>query len=244
MTFENLIKGLPPGRGEVGKGAEPNSSEFILQLSTQAGSLTASLLGPAGQVLVSRPVTLNVAALAQMVRPEAYGHVLTEAVLAGQISQALPQAGLTRVRLVIADEPESLDWPTLIGEGAVRRMQLTIDQINNAFARLGNEKAIARPEQGEPGETFIDLYVASLAVPSIAKSLLGEQEYKNHKARLKPGQNAFLILGTGRYSFRGSGYVRGGIFDRIQVIINLACLVSWAHCSALPSCSCPTCSST
>ena len=128
-----------------------------------------------------------------------------------------PKIALAK-KVVIAGEPESLDWPTLVGEGAVRRMQLTIDQINNAFARLGNEKAIARPEQGEPGETFIDLYAASLAVPTIAKSLLGEQEYKNHKARLKPGQNAFLILGAGRYSFRGSGYVRGGIFDRIQVI--------------------------
>lgn len=119
---------------------------------------------------------------------------------------------------VIAGKPESLDWPTLVGEGAVRRMHLTVDQINKAFARLGNEEAIARPEQGEPGETFIDLYAASLAVPTIAKSLLGQQEYKNHKARLKLGQNAFLILGTGRYSFRGSGYVRGGIFDRIQII--------------------------
>jgi NosR/NirI family nitrous oxide reductase transcriptional regulator len=119
---------------------------------------------------------------------------------------------------VIAGKAESLDWSTLIGQGAVRRMHLTVDQINSAFARLGNEEAIARPEQGEPGETYIDLYAASLAVPTIAKSLLGEQEYKNHKARLKPGQNAFLILGTGRYSFRGSGYVRGGIFDRIQII--------------------------
>lgn len=119
---------------------------------------------------------------------------------------------------VIAGKPDSLDWPTLVGEGAVRRMQLTVDQINNAFASLGNEEAIARPEQGEPGETFVDLYAASLAVPTIAKSLLGDQEYKNHKARLKPGQNAFLIMGTGRYSFRGSGYVRGGIFDRIQII--------------------------
>ena len=121
-------------------------------------------------------------------------------------------------KTVIAGEAESLDWSTLIGQGAVRRMHLTLDEINSAFERLGNEEAIARPEQGEPGETYIDLYAASLAVPTIAKSLLGEQEYKNHKARLKPGQNAFLILGAGRYSFRGSGYVRGGIFDRIQII--------------------------
>jgi NosR/NirI family nitrous oxide reductase transcriptional regulator len=121
-------------------------------------------------------------------------------------------------REVIAGEAETLDWSTLLGQGAVRRLYLTNAEVNAAFARLGNEQAIARPEPGEPDETFIDLYVASLAVPTIAKSLLGEREYKNFKDRAKRGQSAFLILGSGRYSFRGSGYVRGGIFDRIQVI--------------------------
>jgi NosR/NirI family transcriptional regulator, nitrous oxide reductase regulator len=35
---------------------------------------------------------------------------------------------------------------------------------------------------------------------------------------LKPGQQAIIIAGEGRYSFKGSGYVRGGIFDRIEII--------------------------
>jgi NosR/NirI family transcriptional regulator, nitrous oxide reductase regulator len=121
-------------------------------------------------------------------------------------------------RQVIAGKAETLDWSTLIGQGAVRRLHLTNAEVNAAFERLGNEQASARPEAGEPDEVFIDLYAASLAVPTIARSLLGEREYKNFKNRTKPGQNAFLILGSGRYSFRGSGYVRGGIFDRIQVI--------------------------
>src|SRR5690554_2146604 len=34
---------------------------------------------------------------------------------------------------------------------------------------------------------------------------------------LKPGEHAFAVLGNGDYSFKGSGYVRGGIFDRIQL---------------------------
>ncbi len=33
----------------------------------------------------------------------------------------------------------------------------------------------------------------------------------------KPGQQAILIAGGGSYSFKGSGYVRGGIFDRIEL---------------------------
>ena len=35
---------------------------------------------------------------------------------------------------------------------------------------------------------------------------------------MEPGEQAILIAGRGRYSFKGSGYVRGGIFDRITVI--------------------------
>ena len=38
------------------------------------------------------------------------------------------------------------------------------------------------------------------------------------KARLKPGQQAIVVAGDGAYSFKGSGYVRGGIFDRIELL--------------------------
>jgi len=120
--------------------------------------------------------------------------------------------------LILGDEATIADWKTLVGDGSVRRLRLSLEQVNKAFEKQGNPKAIARPEKGEKDEAFIDLYAASLAIPTIARSLLGEREYKNLKKKLKPGQNAFLVMGSGRYSFRGSGYVRGGIFDRIQVV--------------------------
>src|SRR6185436_1218631 len=41
--------------------------------------------------------------------------------------------------------------------------------------------------------------------------------YEQLRRRLKPGQQAILIAADGRYSFKGSGYVRGGIFDRIEI---------------------------
>ena len=120
-------------------------------------------------------------------------------------------------RTVDTSSDETLDWIDLIGNGSVRRLHLSNADINQSFLDQGNERAIARPEKGEDDEIFIDLYAASLAVPAIARSLLGEQEYKNYLDRLEDDQNGFLIMGLGHYSFRGSGYVRGGIFDRIQV---------------------------
>ncbi|MHA1523461.1 MAG: 4Fe-4S binding protein [Alphaproteobacteria bacterium] len=141
-----------------------------------------------------------------------------------RVARALGLGGLsapvvaTAKRTVITSGKAQLDWLALLGEGAVRRLQLTVGQINARFERQGNAKAIARPEKGASDDTFIDLYVASLAVPQIARSLMGSREYANLQKRLTPGQQAILVMGRGRYSFRGSAYVRGGIFSRIQLV--------------------------
>ena len=115
-------------------------------------------------------------------------------------------------------EPERDDWQTLLGDGSVRRLTLSLGDINQAFASSGNKAAAVRPEIGAPDETFIDLYAAVASIPTIGLSLLGEREHLNLTKILKPGQQAIIIAGRGRYSFKGSGYVRGGIFDRIQLI--------------------------
>ena len=62
------------------------------------------------------------------------------------------------------------------------------------------------------------MYAAQVSVPSLGLSLLGEGEYNNLQKVLKPGQQAVLLVGRGRYSFKGSGYVRGGIFDRFEFV--------------------------
>ena len=110
------------------------------------------------------------------------------------------------------------DWSELIGDGSVRRMVLDIGQINAAFDALGDRRAIERPEPGEPSDVYIDLNAALISVPSIGLSLLGDAEYANLTNWLEEGDQAILITGRGRYSFKGSGYVRGGIFDRVAVL--------------------------
>ncbi len=110
------------------------------------------------------------------------------------------------------------DWASLTSDGAVRRLSIDVGQINAAYEAAGDARAIARPEPGEASDTFVDMQTALVSVPAIGKSILGEAEYENLVAWLNPGEHAILIAGRGRYSFKGSGYVRGGIFDRIQLI--------------------------
>ena len=121
-------------------------------------------------------------------------------------------------RTIDTSSKASFDWLGMIADGSVARLKLTVGDVNEAFRKSGDKVAIGRPVQGDKNGAFIELFAASLAVPAIARSLLGDAEYGNLKRRLKPGDNAFLIMGRGPFSFKGSGYVRGGIFDRVQVV--------------------------
>jgi len=110
------------------------------------------------------------------------------------------------------------DWLTLAGDGTVRRLSLDVGQINSAFAAMPDPRAAQRPIEDDPGTTFVDMYAALVSLPSVGKALLGPRESDNLKSWLKPGEHAIVVAGKGLYSFKGSGYVRGGLFDRIQLI--------------------------
>ena len=110
------------------------------------------------------------------------------------------------------------NWGALTGDGSVRELSISVGEINEAFAKSGNPTAAEHPEEGPDTGNFVDLYVTLANVPTIGRSLLGDSGYGQLKQRLKPGQSAIIVAGRGRYSFKGSGYVRGGIFDRIEVV--------------------------
>jgi NosR/NirI family nitrous oxide reductase transcriptional regulator len=135
--------------------------------------------------------------------------------LSGLRAEHKPTGPVASVNL---DINETEDWLGLVGDGSVRRLKISLQQINQAFEDSGNPLALEFPEEGEADEIFVELYAAVVSIPSIGRSLLGENEYRNLKKKLKPGEQAILLAGDGRFSFKGSGYVRGGIFDRFQIV--------------------------
>jgi len=102
------------------------------------------------------------------------------------------------------------DWTALTGNGSIRKLSLSNAQIDKAFVGTDAEEA----PSDAPEESFAEIYYTQLDIPSIGKNLLGESEYQWLMAELKEGEHVIGLMGTG-YSFKGSGYVRGGIFDRI-----------------------------
>ncbi|WP_428546635.1 4Fe-4S binding protein [Reyranella sp.] len=133
---------------------------------------------------------------------------------AGTTTTAAAQAA----RSLDLQQDEIRDWQSLVGDGSVRRLHLTVGDVNDAFSKAGSAAAAQNAESSDADDTFIDLYVAPVSVPSIGRAMLGEDAYRQLAQRLKPGQQAIVVAGNGLYSFKGSGYVRGGIFDRIELI--------------------------
>ncbi len=141
---------------------------------------------------------------------------IVDAALKVAVSRHLvPASALKRQPMAIVKTNlyQPADWSKLLGDGSVRHLTLTEADVDKAFAgRQGEMKRDLAPT-----DTFIDLYYAYLNAPSIGRNLLGKDRYDDLMASLKPGEHAVAVLANGAYSFKGSGYVRGGIFDRVHL---------------------------
>lgn len=117
---------------------------------------------------------------------------------------------------VIMDGFQPRTWEQLTGDGSIRRMLLTKGQVDDSFKGTEAEGISTAPPE-ERDEPLIDLYAAYLDTPTIGRNLLGESQYNWLMSELKEGEQAIAVMANGEYSFKGSGYVRGGIFDRVQI---------------------------
>ncbi|WP_293237356.1 NosR/NirI family protein [Paludibacterium sp.] len=92
-------------------------------------------------------------------------------------------------------------WQALMDMGAIQHLTVKPSDVG-------------APDSGAP---YLDLYYGYLNAPAIGKSILGEYDYAQLMSGLKPGEHALFVVANGTESFKGSGFVRGGIYDRIQV---------------------------
>ncbi len=97
---------------------------------------------------------------------------------------------------------QRLSWAELVRQGSIQHLLVRPEQ-------LGLERA---------AEPFIELWFGDLNHPDLATNLLGELGWQNLRAQLKEGEHAIFVVRTaGTESFKGSGFVRGGIYDRVQI---------------------------
>lgn len=93
------------------------------------------------------------------------------------------------------------DWNALVKEGSVKRLRIEASEVG-------------LPRTSRP---YIDIHFGYLNNPAVGRSVLGESGHANLMARLGPDEHAIFVIADGMESFKGSGFVRGGIYDRVQV---------------------------
>jgi transcriptional regulator of nitric oxide reductase/ferredoxin len=108
-------------------------------------------------------------------------------------------------------------WPALVADGSIRRLGVTISELQARFA-AGNRRYFPTDvAPTDPNAPFLELF-AALATPArVGQNLLGDKTYNRVMAQRKPGDHIVFIGGRGLYSYKGTAYRRSGVFDRIQI---------------------------
>jgi NosR/NirI family transcriptional regulator, nitrous oxide reductase regulator len=99
------------------------------------------------------------------------------------------------------EDEEPWTWAQMMKEEALGHLRVTHDQMDIA----GGDEA------------FIDLYFGLAEAPHIGIPLMGQRTYDYMMGRIAEDERLLVVLGNGTSSFRGSGFVRGGLFDRIRL---------------------------
>ena len=142
------------------------------------------------------------------------------------VSVGIIDASAARSGRFVADgEPWS--WERLEREGVFGRLTVT-------HAQMGLR------ERDEP---FVDLWFTIADAPAIGGALLPAGDYDHLIGQLEPGEHIVVVLGLGTSSFKGSAFVRGGIFDRVRLQQGLSQIqfrdTDYTNVSRLPAAGAP-----
>ena len=152
--------------------------------------------------------------------PVVAGATVSSAVIRDGIIRAAKAVALSRGILGDGSDRGTLDratfeparWEDLLADGSIIARRFTESDL-----RVAAEPA-AGPGPADASERlFIELYLSLLLPPRIGENLIGTREFTRLIAELEPADQAILIAARGRYSFKGTGFVRSGRFDRIQI---------------------------
>ena len=118
----------------------------------------------------------------------------------GRVVGLLPPAQQRIVTWHADYQPKT--WDALVAEGSVGHLRVMPQQMDVA------------PQGDLP---WIDLYFGDVTEPVTGANILGRSTYDWLKGELKPHEHAIFVVANGMTSFKGSAFVRGGIFDRFRI---------------------------
>lgn len=139
-------------------------------------------------------------------------NVIADAVMVA--SRAVARAaGLLGGATVALDDFAPATWDELLADGSLATRRITGAELTAELAGHGAVPTIAV----DPDATVAELFVGLASVARIGRNLLGDARFAHETARLAPGDTLLFVGGRGLYSFRGTGWRRTGVLDRIQI---------------------------
>jgi transcriptional regulator of nitric oxide reductase len=151
------------------------------------------------------------------------GATISSLVLNDGILRAARAVGRSRGLLggaasLVLDAYQEADWPALIADGSLTALRLGVGEVERALADQGARLYPATAGVRDPDTTFIDLYLRLATPARIGRNLVGDRLYNRALGELSHGDHLVFVAAQGLYSFKGTGYVRSGTFDRVQLV--------------------------
>jgi transcriptional regulator of nitric oxide reductase len=178
---------------------------------------------------------LDVRAQLALVEAEAPAPGLPDVISGASISSLVIRDAILRAARVVARSRGLLDggapgarldreffapagWRELMADGSLVRLRLTRGAVARAFRERGAAIAATGVPGAKPDDLFIDLSAGLITPPRVGQNLLGRLDFNRLASGIGVDDQAILIAGQGLYSFKGTRFVRSGLFDRIQLV--------------------------
>jgi NosR/NirI family nitrous oxide reductase transcriptional regulator len=130
--------------------------------------------------------------------------VIQNAIILRSARKAAVEAGLIKAysgrKRKIKKDRRVLSWNELVKTGGMKNLRVTTGDLGHG-----------------DGDIYLDVYFGVATVPSVGSNVLGPKLYDEMVGGLGEGETAMLVLSRGEGSFKGSGFARGGLFDRFNI---------------------------
>lgn len=143
--------------------------------------------------------------------------IANDSILASSIKVAREKLSGVAPKTIISakqDLFEELNWDQLIEKGLIAHLQIKNHEVEKLFKGSEYEDSSL---QNNPNEIYLDLWVANLGIPSIARNLLQEETLQEVDGQIEPTQEAILIFANGTHQILSESFVPNTSPDSLEI---------------------------
>jgi NosR/NirI family nitrous oxide reductase transcriptional regulator len=112
---------------------------------------------------------------------------------------------------------EPMQWQQLVDAGLIKNLHLNNRDLERAFygTQFSTDDMEARQN---PDALYLDLWIADLGVPSVARNILLPETLNTLQGQLADNEEPLLILANGRHQLVAQDFVRNSVPDHMGIM--------------------------